>query len=148
MSQYNSILTQQIIYNSIATIFFIAIAIAIGLFYGIDILEEDDIVFKNDIIKFISARIIPIALIIFGIWSSSGSIMDYANKDFKTREGVLETISSPRNRIFTEVVYFKDEKNSYELPKKYLRKIEIEKGNYYKFTYAKRTGLILDIQLI
>lgn len=83
MSEYNSILTQQIIYNSIATIFFIAIAI--GLFYGIDILEGDDIVFKNDIIKFISARIIPIALIIFGIWSSSGSIMDYANKDFKTR---------------------------------------------------------------
>ena len=87
--------------------------------------------------------ILPIAFIVGAVWYSEGSIIDYIKKDYIIMEGTEKDISTPYNNPTTEDFYIYEDEYCYYLPKGYLK--SEEKGKKYRFKYAKRSRIIIEI---
>ena len=140
-----SVLFKINILNIIGSI--ILIIIAVSFFKGRNIFNGfTKIKIDNNIIKVFVKIILPIAFIAGAVWFSEESIVDYIKKDYVIREGTEEKINAPYNHPATEEFYIYEDKNLYYLPKGYLK--STEKGKKFKFTYAKRSRIIIKIEEI
>lgn len=132
-------------FNIIGSI--ILIIIAVSFFKGRNIFNGfSKIKIDSNTIRVFVKIILPIAFIVGAVWFSEKSIVDYIKKDYIIREGTEKKINAPYNHPAAEEFYIYEDKYSYYLPKGYLK--SQEKGKKYKFTYAKRSRIIIEIEEI
>jgi hypothetical protein len=147
MDEFTSILFFNMLINAIVSI--IIVFLAIGLFKGKDYTSKGDkINYKNKYIQFFVVRIVPIIMVLFSVYMNYAPITDYYRRDYLSNQAILEDFSAPKNSIFSEKLYFKDDSEVYNFPKKNLGKIILEKGKKYQFVYARRTKIILKMELV
>lgn len=113
---------------------------SIGLYLGVDIWEEGkELNIRNKAAKVIVKRILPIIITSFAIYLLIEPTTDYILKDYQTIYGTVDTIMHTKLDdelyIGDEIFYFNE--NVFE---------NINEGNSYTFTYAKRTKVILDVK--
>jgi hypothetical protein len=139
----NSILFKTMLFKIIGSI--ILIIIAVSFFKGRNIFNGfTKIKTNSNVEKGFVKIILPIAFIFGAMWFSGRPILDYVVKDYSIKVGVLKKINSPYNYVSTEEFFIEGDKDPYYLPKGILKSEET--GIEYRFKYAKRSRIILEIE--
>lgn len=145
MNNYKTVLLYNILINlGISIVITIA---GIGFLLGkSSLLTNKNIVFKTNIYKIIYTRIIPSILLLGILYLNYSSVSDYIKPDFKSTEGVLNSISySSRN--FKQYNVRIDE-GVYSIPLTVKDPQLLIKGKKYKITFTSRKKIIVEINQI
>ncbi|WP_038286905.1 hypothetical protein [Acetivibrio straminisolvens] len=145
---YNRLLFSEMIFK----LFFggLAIVALIVLWFGGDVIKvkQKGVVVREIKLKkwskFILRRLVPLIFLpAFGI-SIINSTLDYVKKDYLYGEGKMTRYEKLR---YAEHIYI--DSKYYNLPRIYRKYFSSKNvGTTYKFVYAKRTKLILDIEAL
>jgi len=134
-----SVLLQSIFFHCIFSI--LLLYGAYNFFNGVNSFNNKKITTQNRISRIFQTRIIPIVLILASIWFSGELILDYTIKDYQSKIGIIETINVVKGE---DELYIKGEPDSYSLPNALAD--DVKKGNTYRFTYGKRSRIIIGIE--
>lgn len=135
---YNSVLL-----GNITTYIFIGLGLLLAATYfvlGREVFSRKKKIYINKIEKVAYRLIVPIMFLAAAIYVTYVPIADYVKPDFKSSEGIIDSISNnSRNPIQFSVNI---DNTTYIIPKRVISPNSLAVGEKYKFVYTSRKNIV------
>ncbi|HOM03213.1 MAG TPA: hypothetical protein PLH43_10340 [Acetivibrio sp.] len=146
---YNQILFSEFLFGIFAFVIGLIVALVLW-FYGDDVIKvkRNGVVLREIKLKksamFVFKRLLPLIILLAVTITGIYSTLDYVKKDYLYGEGTMTYYRKASNTVRIEI-----DNKYYRLPRTYRKNFSSKNiGTTYKFVYAKRTKLILYIEVV